>query len=241
MNMPSTTMSGTRDAAPIADLAAVEARLSERAIPFRRLDVGADAAVVVSSYGARVYGPFFRAGVSESWLPSAFGDADAFAALHADEQWNLGGDRVWIGPEIEYMIPDRDRYWDTYDMPSALDPGEHTLSRGPDEPTMHRHLRVRPHLSGGITNVDLEIRVRPAPDRLRHLGGIARSVEYAGYATEFTMGRRALRRPSSRGCSSKSTPVAPRSSPARPACASPTTTSRWANSFAAPAAASRSR
>ncbi|WP_159500607.1 hypothetical protein [Microbacterium sp. 18062] len=173
----------------VPDLVTVEARLTERGIPFRRLSVGADASIVVSSYGARVYGPFFGAGASESWLPEAFADADAFAALHDGGAWNVGGDRVWIGPEIEYMIPDRDRYWETYTMPRSLDPGEHVLFGDDGEPTMHRHARLAAHASGGAhASFDMTIRVRATPHPLRQLtDASAAGVEFAGYATEITL------------------------------------------------------
>ena len=168
MSKTSSTMLGRETASPVGDLAQVEARLTERGIVFRRLRVGPHAAVIVSSYGARVYGPFFHGGSSQSWLPAAFATSDAFAALHASAQWNVGGDRVWMGPEIEYMIPDRTRYWDTYDMPAAIDPGDHVLSGDHDEPTMHRHMRLHPHVTGGTISIDLTVRVRavcvPAAD-----------------------------------------------------------------------------
>lgn len=177
----------------LPDRATVEARLAERGIPFRRLSVGPDASVVVSSYGSRVYGPFFGAGASQSWLPDAFGSADAFARLHESGAWNVGGDRVWIGPEIEYMIPERERYWDTYAMPASIDPGTHVISGPPDEVVMHRHARLASFVSapGVHTSVDLTLRVRPAPDPLRGVAPLPAGVDFAGYATEITLSQTA--------------------------------------------------
>lgn len=170
-------------------LAIVEARLAERGIPHRRISVGADAVIVVSSYGSRVYGPFFDEGASESWVPASFADAEAFADLHRSGEWNVGGDRVWIGPEIEYMIPDRDRYWDTYDMPAALDPGTHVLTGDHGEAVMRRHMRLQPRLRShaGHTSIDLSIRVRAAQDPLRHVAVARDGVRFAGYQTEITL------------------------------------------------------
>jgi hypothetical protein len=179
--------------APV-DLATVETRLAERGIASRRIRVGTDAHIVVSGYGSRVYGPFFGAGASEAWIPEAFGDPTAFAALHESGAWNVGGDRVWIGPEIEYMIPDRDRYWDTYDMPVAMDPATHVFAGDATEPTMHRHLRLRGHQrsladhTDVYGSLDLGIRIRATPNPLRELslaGG--EDVSYGGYRTELTL------------------------------------------------------
>lgn len=170
-------------------LALIEARLTERAIPHRRIPVGPGAVIVVSSYGSRVYGPFFDEGASESWVPASFVDADAFADLHRSGAWNVGGDRVWIGPEIEFMIPDRDRYWDTYDMPAALDPGTHVLTGDRGEAVMRRHTRMQPRLTtdAGLSSIDLSIRVRAAHDPLRHLDVAREGVRFAGYQTEVTL------------------------------------------------------
>ncbi|MDQ1136256.1 hypothetical protein QE410_001055 [Microbacterium sp. SORGH_AS 1204] len=178
------------------DLETVVTRLTERGIAHRRVRVGPDAHIVVSAYGARVYGPFFGSEASESWMPDAFADASGFAALHESGAWNVGGDRVWIGPEIEYMIPDRDRYWETYDLPAVLDPAEHVLSGDADEPTMHRHLRLRGHQRSRANgtevfgSLDLGIRIRATADPLRHLPvpvAGADEVEYGGYRTELTL------------------------------------------------------
>lgn len=170
-------------------LSTIETRLAERGIRHRRIAVGAGAVIVVSSYGSRVYGPFFDEGASESWVPASFADADAFAELHRSGGWNVGGDRVWIGPEIEYMIPDRDRYWDTYDMPAALDPGTHVLAGDRGETVLRRHTRLAPRLTvdAGPTSIDLSIRVRAAHDPLRHLDVVREGVRFAGYQTEITL------------------------------------------------------
>ncbi|GAB3597864.1 hypothetical protein [Microbacterium tumbae] len=179
------------------DLGTVESRLTERGIAFRRVRVGDDAVVIVSSYGARVYGPFFGADASETWLPDAFHDPTDFAALHGSGAWNVGGDRIWVGPEIEYMIPDRDRYWDTYDMPASIDPATHVLSGAEDEPILHRQMRLRAHRrsrSEGrdvFTSLDLTVRIRATPNPLRHTATMPECVEYGGYATELTLSQAA--------------------------------------------------
>lgn len=175
--------------APGTGLAVIEARLAERGIPHRRIPVGTGAVIVVSSYGSRVYGPFFDEGSSESWVPASFADTNAFADLHRSGEWNVGGDRVWIGPEIEYMISDRNRHWDTYDMPSALDPGTHVLTSDRGEAVMRRHTRLQPRLTtdAGPTSIDLRIRVRAARDPLRHLDIERDGVRFAGYQTEITL------------------------------------------------------
>lgn len=189
--------SGTSPAvAPVApavtrvDLAAVEARLTGAGVAFERLSVGAQAVVVVSSYGGRVYGPFFDGGAPENWLPDAFGSDAAFGALLDAGEWNVGGDRLWVGPEIAYMIPDRADYWGSYTMPPSLDPGRHALGRVGDEVTMDRTVDLEAFTEPtGCARVGLRLRVRPAAHPLRHLrdGGTSPTVRYAGYTTEVRL------------------------------------------------------
>jgi hypothetical protein len=184
---------------PVVDLAAVEERLATAGIAFERLAVGPDVVVVVSSYGGRVYGPFFAAGEAENWLPDAFTDDDAFGALLGDGDWNVGGDRVWIGPEIAYMIRDRDDYWGSYEMPPSLDPGRHDLDRTGDRVTMSRVAELEAFTAPtGHVRADLTLVVRPAAHPLRHLRGasaagpdgtpLVDAVEYGGYVTEVRLG-----------------------------------------------------
>lgn len=183
---------------PAVDLAAVEARLSGAGIAFERLAVGPDAVVVVSSYGGRVYGPFFAAGGAENWLPDAFGDDASFGALVAGGDWNVGGDRVWIGPEIAYMIRDRSDYWGSYEMPPSLDPGRHVLERTGDRVTMTRVAELEAFTEPtGAVRAELGLVVRPAAHPLRHLRGasvasgdgasVVDGVEYGGYVTEVRL------------------------------------------------------
>jgi hypothetical protein len=191
MTAPATRASSA-STGPVVDLAAVEGRLTAAGVPFERIAVGADAVVVVSSYGGRVYGPFFGGGPCENWLPDAFGSDPAFAALLDSGAWNVGGDRLWVGPEIAYMIPDRTDYWGSYTMPPSLDPGAHALSRAGDEATLHRTVELESSTAPtGPVRIDLRLRIRPAAHPLRHLRGDAApvaGVEYAGYTTEVRLG-----------------------------------------------------
>jgi hypothetical protein len=169
----------------------VVARLSEHSIAHEVLDVGPGASVIVSSYGGRVYGPFFGTGVSQNWIPDAFGDSARFAELVASGFWNVGGERVWIGPEIAFMIPNRDDYWGSYMMPTSLDPGVHTITRDGDSVVLRRTATLESFVEPtGTTVVEVEIRVRAAAHPLRHLRGDSAhepTAVFAGYSSEVTI------------------------------------------------------
>jgi hypothetical protein len=171
--------------------ATVTARLVEMAIPHEILAVGADASIIVSAYGGRVYGPFFGDDVSANWIPDAFADASQFAELIGSEFWNVGGERIWIGPEIAFMIPNRDDYWGSYMMPASLDPGKHTLTRDGDTVVLRRTATLESFVEPtGTTVVEVEIRVRAAAHPLRHLRGEfahTSTMDFAGYTSEVTI------------------------------------------------------
>lgn len=183
---------GAGPSASDADLAGVRARLLAAEVPFEVLAVGPAAHVVVSSWGGRVYGPFFDGGPAEAWLPAAFDDDAAFRALVASGAWNVGGDRTWVGPEIAYMIRDRSDYWGSYVMPPSLDPGRHQLSREGDEVVLDRSVELDAATEPvGAAHVDLQLRVRPAAHPFRHLRGASApavaDLRFGGYVTEVQL------------------------------------------------------
>ena len=186
--MNSTEHSAGAPGHPFAsDIATVQARLRAAGVNAERLRVGPEAVVVVSPWGGRIYGPFFDSGPCENWLPEAFSSDDALTALVASRSWNLGGDRLWVGPEITYMIPDRSDYWGSCTMPPSMDPGTHHLTRSGDEITLHREVNLQAFIKpSGSVSVQLQLRVRPVAHPLRHLRGedAALSLGYAGYVTE---------------------------------------------------------
>lgn len=85
--------------------------------------------LVVSSYGGRIHGPFFDGVDQRGWVSDAFASDEALAALIASGDWNIGGQRLWLSPELDFFVGERTRFWDTFSVPNALDPSEHRLSR----------------------------------------------------------------------------------------------------------------
>ncbi|NMR19212.1 DUF6786 family protein [Cellulomonas fimi] len=161
-------------------------RLDAQGIPHHTLRLADGSLLLVSQRGARIYGPFrSESDTSANWIPSAFADPQQFAALIASGHWNVGGERLWIGPEIQYMIPDRSDYWGSYDLPSAMDPGEHTLTGNEDECVLTRRSVLTAYsLSTGQVDIDLTITVRPAQHPLRFTRAFAEGlgdVQFAGY------------------------------------------------------------
>lgn len=180
----------------------VEASLDAAGVPFATLRVGEHSEVVVTEYGGRILGPFFDGDAGGAfWLNTeAFRSKDAFRNFVDTKQWNLGGERVWVSPEIRYHVRDRSDFWGSLDLPDAIDPGEHHLQHlkvgeGSNRPApgakLEQTVTVRDHLSGEVLR-DLRIdrEVRAAPNPLSQFAGSGGSgdvdvgaggLQYAGY------------------------------------------------------------
>jgi hypothetical protein len=102
-------------------------RCRENRLYYRILDTGENARLLVLERGGRVFGPFFGAEGGLLWTNCAWGDAGAFHGLLAGGEWNVGGDRVWIAPEIQFHVRDRSDPDRSMRIPRATDPGAYRL------------------------------------------------------------------------------------------------------------------
>jgi hypothetical protein len=87
--------------------------------------------LLVTVHGARVLG-IFLGGSAENllWVHPELGDAERARRFVAGGQWNLGGDRCWLSPELElhFRDPRRPSHED-YAVPPAIDPGQYVVQR----------------------------------------------------------------------------------------------------------------
>ena len=105
------------------------ARLERNRLLHEVLPLQGDACIIVAERGGRIFGPFLGKGESVTWMSPAFTDAATFSAFVRAGNWNLGGERIWISPEIRYMVRDRKDFWNTVFVPPEMDPGSHALDR----------------------------------------------------------------------------------------------------------------
>ncbi|WP_119070582.1 DUF6786 family protein [Aggregatilinea lenta] len=166
----------------------VVARLDEQAMSHAVMPLQGPARLVISARGGRVFGPFWDdAAESVFWLPGAFAARASFDALLASGTWNIGGERMWIAPEIQFMVTDRADVPGTLFVPPQIDPGHYALSQsGPAAWTLSQQIALDAYvLSSGRKSLSIERTLVPAPDPLRSLdayGDLLDGVAYAGYA-----------------------------------------------------------
>ncbi|MEI8199632.1 MAG: DUF6786 family protein [Eubacteriales bacterium] len=111
----------------------VKKRLEEQAFDYEVLMLQDDFSILCSGRGGRIFGPF-ESEDSESvfWVNKAFRYSEAFAGFIRDEEWNMGGDRIWIAPEIPFFVKDRAAGFDSFIVQKHLDPGNYDLCRRAD-------------------------------------------------------------------------------------------------------------
>jgi len=162
-------------------------RLQENNLRYALLPLQNDAFVILSERGGRVFGPFFSP-ESESifWVNEAFADAEDFRAFLATGDWNLGGERIWVSPEIQYSVGDRSDFWGTIRIPPQMDPGEQFLSSAGDHRwKISQNLLMEAHnLASGPKQLRLDKWIEPVADPLRNLNAyqaLRDEALFAGY------------------------------------------------------------
>jgi hypothetical protein len=167
-------------------------RLQERAIPYGTLALADRISLVICQRGGRILGPFqLPEGESLLWANPAFGERGAFGAFLAADGWNLGGERIWVAPEIQYGVRDRRDFWRTLALPPQMDPGDWKLAQDGDTYTLTQALTLEAHnIAHGHKTLHIARRIRPAADPLRALSGYAEltdGVTFAGYEHDVTL------------------------------------------------------
>lgn len=169
------------------------ARLQENNLPFASFALQNDITLLISQHGGRIFGPFLSP-ESESifWMNPAWADPAAFRRFLDSGDWNQGGDRVWIAPEIQFNIQDRTDFWGSYELPAQMDPGQYRLDQpAPDRWRLRMGLTLTAYnLASGQKQLSLERIIRPVADPLRHLPGyesLLAGVRFAGYEQAITL------------------------------------------------------
>jgi hypothetical protein len=113
----------------MATLAHLEAILRSAGENYHRLALTDTASALITQRGGRILGIFPTLDSDNLlWINSAaFDTVTAFQEFVGAGHWNLGGERIWIAPEIQYNVRDRQDFWGTLHVPPQMDPGLYQL------------------------------------------------------------------------------------------------------------------
>lgn len=163
------------------------ATLDAVGLTYAPLDLGA-ARLLITQRGGRVFGPFFGEAPGLFWMQPALAETERLVAFLRQREtgWNLGGERLWIAPEIQFTIRDRADFWGSYHMPSAMDPGKYALQAAQGVVRLAQQMTLDAYnLASGQTQLVAGVTLRPLPDPLRRVvdyAALVDGVQYAGYA-----------------------------------------------------------
>lgn len=171
----------------------VVARLEENDLPFGQLALQHDVTIILSQRGGRIFGPFLsKESESIFWTNDAFAELDTFRAFLGSGSWNIGGDRMWIAPEIQYHVPDRSDFWGSVFWPEQVDPGTYSLEQPkPGQWCLSQDMTLEAfNLASGQKALHLERLIRQVEDPLRNVTGypdLVDGVLFAGYEQVVTL------------------------------------------------------
>lgn len=145
--------------------------LDRCALAYAVLDLDAGHRLVVVERGGHALGPFDAGGRPTLWLnPAAWRSAAAMADFVAAGNWNIGGERYWLAPEIRFTIRDRADYWGSYHLPAAMAPGSYRLAAAARSVRLDSEATLACfNPEGDVAVVGIKRLYRPLANPLRHL------------------------------------------------------------------------
>lgn len=174
----------------------IVARLEENDLPFGELALQNGVTIILSQHGGRTFGPFLsKESESIFWANDVFARPETFKAFLRSGSWNIGGDRMWIAPEIQYHVPDRSDFWGSVFWPEQVDPGTYSLEQPESgQWRLSQDMVLEAYnLASGQKELCLERLIRQVEDPLRNVGGypeLLDGVLYAGYEQVVTLTER---------------------------------------------------
>ncbi len=166
--------------------------LNAGGVAYRVLDLSDGYRLVIVGRGGHALGPFDATGKSVLWLnPAAWESEQAYSRFVAEGQWNVGGERLWLAPEIRFTVRDRSDFWGTYVLPPDMDPGNYQPeATGQTVLLVGEATLPRFNPAEGDLRLHIKRSYRPAPNPLRHLKTFATlsdGIAYAGYSHDVAI------------------------------------------------------
>lgn len=150
---------------------------------FHILELGGDWRAVITQYGGRLLGPFQSDG-SESvlWMNSAWKYKTGFRRFVCKRDWNLGGERLWINPELRFFCKAPELFSDTYTVQTQLDPGSYAVETGEGDVKLRQDIELMDLNDGSARKLSILRRYMPARNPLKYIYSLqGAKLDYCGY------------------------------------------------------------
>ena len=145
--------------------------------------------LLVTNSSARLLSLTTGDGGEHLWQHEALAAGEPVPARASDGWVNMGGDRIWLAPELDFFVSDRARLEETYAVPAAIDPGAYALEVGETEARLRAECTLRDHARGVEFRCVVDTAVRMAAHPLRDLRApeLCAGVSYLGYMQTTTL------------------------------------------------------
>lgn len=143
--------------------------------------------VLLTQRGARVLGLFPTPDAENLlWTNSALDDAAHLRDFITGGGWNLGGERCWIAPEIQYNVRDRNDFFGTLATPPAIDPGHYEMTVQANAVYYEQEIALEAYnIASGEKRLRVSRAVRPVPNPLPD--AVMDGAHYGGYEQTATL------------------------------------------------------
>ena len=165
------------------------AMLESQHMEYRVLPLGGEWKAIITRYGGRLLGPFKGdAGESVLWASAAWKNEADFRALVEARNWNLGGERFWVNPELRFFCEAPELFDATYTVQGALDPGDYALSQADGVVELNQSVTLSDLNNGARKSFEIHRRYMPALNPLSSLKGLRDlNVDYCGYTQDIEL------------------------------------------------------
>lgn len=144
---------------------------------------------IITQYGGRFLGPFCGdKGESVLWMNSAWKQKTAFRRFITNHEWNMGGERLWINPELRFFVKAPEKFSETYTVQPALDPGNYEIAQTARGITLCQDISLTDLNTDEIHEISAKRSYQPAENPLKYVRGANDiQVDYCGYIQKIEM------------------------------------------------------
>jgi hypothetical protein len=157
--------------------------IHQRKLQYKILSNDTKGSIVLLEHGARVIGLF-----PSSDSPNALWVNPDLASL-PNSNWNSGGDRIWLSPEIQFNIPEISQM-NSYEVQRHLDPGDFRFSASSNHPiVLQQTAKINAFRANGQFEFDMTKIYRQSPDPLKSIPSQPLQYDFIGYQQRCEINR----------------------------------------------------
>ena len=141
--------------------------LDAQKMAYEVLALGNDWKAIITQYSGRLLGPFKgENGESVLWVNAALNDEAAFRDFVRERRLHLGGERLWVNPELKFYCQAPELFDATYTVQPEIDPGNYALERQGDNVFLRQETTLKDLNEDGEQRFSISRRYFAAPDPL---------------------------------------------------------------------------